>query len=433
MDARNSFAPQGLPPTAYAETASAAAYAPAIEGRRRTQVAIIGGGYTGLSTALHLAEAGTPAMLLEAHEPGWGASGRNGGQVNPGLKPDPDKVEAKFGADLGGRMLALSSDAPNRVFELIERHDIACEALQSGTLRAAFNRHDAGKLRTTFDQWRRRGAPVDWLDRDAAALATGTDRYEAILRFRQGGKLNPLSYARGLAEAAQRAGAQIHGGSPALALSRSSEGWRIETPRSVVDADTMVIATNAYTGDLWPGLRRTIVPAYSGIAATAPLARERRAEILPSGSVLYEIGHNTVYYRLDRDGRLLMGGRSVLRDVTGPECLGQLIRYAERLWPSLSGVRWTHGRNGRVAITRDHYPHCHEPQPRVLICLGYNGRGIAMSTVMGALLARRILGEPPEQLPMPFTAIRPIRFHALWRPAAAIRLGYGAVRDALIA
>ena len=140
-----------LPPGLYAETARLAPDTPPLDGDRRVSVAVIGGGFTGLSAALHLAQRNVDVAVLEAHEPGWGASGRNGGQVNPGLKYDPDTVERDFGTDLGRRMVALSGNAPNVVFDLIQKHQIECDALQSGTLRAAFQARSAEGLRVTAE------------------------------------------------------------------------------------------------------------------------------------------------------------------------------------------------------------------------------------------------------------------------------------------
>lgn len=209
-----------LPPSLYAGTAAPAPDLPPLDGDISADVAIVGGGFTGLSTALHLAERGVGVVLLEAHEPGWGASGRNGGQVNPGLKHDPARVEADFGADLGRRMVAMSYAAPGLVFDLVRRHAIACEALQSGTLRAAFNAANAASVRASAAQGLARGMPVALLERDAVRAATGSERYLCALRDQRGGQLQPLSYARGLARAGVMAGARIHAGTARAGSSR---------------------------------------------------------------------------------------------------------------------------------------------------------------------------------------------------------------------
>lgn len=408
----------------YAETARPAVATPPLDGDRHVDVCVVGGGFTGLSAALHLAEQGVDVAVLEAHEPGWGASGRNGGQVNPGLKHDPDQVMADFGADLGGRMVALSGDAPNVVFRLIERHQIECDALQSGTLRAAFHARDAEAVRATAGQCMHRGMPVELLESDAAREASGTGRYVCAMLDRRGGQVNPLGFARGLAQAAMQAGAAVHGETPVLSVRRNGRAWHVRTPTGTVQADRLILATNGYTDDLWPGLRRSIVPLFSAIVASEPLPEP----VMSTRSALYEVGRVTVYYRLDRDNRLLMGGRSRQRDISEPAELQYLIDYAERLWPSLCGKRWHHAWSGQLAVTQDHYPHVHEPDESVLVCLGYNGRGVAMSTAMGPQLARRVMGG---QIDMPITTMRQIPFHELWRSAVSARIAYGRIRDYL--
>ena len=420
-----------LPKSLYAETARAAIATPPLAGDARASVAIVGGGYTGLSAALHLAGRGIDAMVLEAHEPGWGASGRNGGQVNPGIYPDPDRVIADFGAEVGQRMLSFASAAPDLVFDLVKRHGIDCEAEQTGTLRVAFNARKLAAARATLAQLQQTGSPAQWIDREGLAAATGTKRYLGGIRFPQGGKLNPLGYARGLAEAAQQAGAHIHGGTPALRIEQVNGGWLVRTPAGRVTAETLVLATNGYTGDLWPGLRQTLVPVYSTIAATQPLSPEMAAGIMPGGGVLYEAANITVYYRLDRRNRLLMGGRSVQRDAPSFTDGRHLIGYATRLWPQLRDVDWSHIWNGKVAITTDHHIHLHEPAPGVHICLGYNGRGVAMATAMGGVLARRIAGAAAADLPMPVTGMKPILFHGFAKAGVALRIANGRLRDAL--
>ncbi len=419
------------PKSLYAETARPLPPPPELAGDLTAAVAIVGGGFTGLSSALHLAERGIDAVVLEAHEPGWGASGRNGGQVNPGIYPDPDLVMAEFGPELGQKMLSFSGNAPNMVFDLVKKHAIACEAAQTGTLRMAFSEKKLAANRSTFEQLKRTGSPAQWVEKEEAARLTGTERYLGGVRYPQGGKVNPLGYARGLAEAAMKAGAKVFGGSPALSITRQGTKWKVTTPKGSVTADRLVLATNAYTDDLWPKLKQSVIPVFTTIVATAPLSDNVARSVLPSGSVLYEVANNTVYYRLDANNRMLMGGRSQQREVTGFADARGLMDYTVRLFPQLSDVQWTHVWNGQVAITPDYHIHMHEPAENVHICLGYNGRGIAMATAMGSVLASRIAGARREDLPMPVTDLTPISFHRFHKLGVRMRLVYGKIRDQL--
>ena len=420
-----------LPPSLYADTAVAPTATPPLDVDKNVSVAIIGGGLAGLSTALHLAERRTDAIVLEAQQPGWGASGNNGGQLNPGLKLDPDIIEATFGTDLGGRMIAFAYNTPTFTLDLIRRLGITCEARQNGTLRAAYHEANAAAVESTAAQCIRRGMPVSVLDRSAVRELTGADRYLRAMFDRRGGDVQPLSYARGLARAALAAGAAIHGQTPATSLRREAGRWRIETPHAVVRAEKVLMATNGFTDDLWPDLRRSIVPVFSSIAATEPLPDDIARLIMPARSVLYESGHITVYYRIDASNRLLIGGRGPMQWISGPSAVAYLTRYAVRLWPSLQGVRWTHGWNSRLAMTADHYPHVHEPGPNMLVYLGCNGRGVALATAMGQQLAKRLIEGETAEIDMPITGLRPIRFHALWPVAVKSVVLYGRIRDRL--
>jgi glycine/D-amino acid oxidase-like deaminating enzyme len=417
-------------PNLYQDTADPAPPAPPLEADVRADVAVVGGGITGLSTALHAARSGAAVVLLEAEELGFGASGRNGGQVNPGLKLDPDTVERDFGPDLGRRMNALAGAAPALVFDLVKRHGIRCDARQNGTLRAAVHARHAAAIRATCAQLERRGAPVELLEGDALARATGTDRYSCAMLDRRGGDLNPLMYVRGLARAAIEAGARVHARSRALGMQRVGGGWRLDTGRGAATARHVVLATNGYTDPLWPGLRRTLVPLFGAIAATAPLADAARRIILPDRPVLYESGNITVYYRIDSRQRLLIGGRGPMHEIDAPAAIPHLTRYAAKLWPLLEGIDWTHAWGGRLAMTRDHYPHVHEPAPGVLICLGYNGRGVAMATAMGRALADR-MAHPTSAFDMPLTPVAPLPLHAFWPVVVKAAILSGRVRDFL--
>jgi glycine/D-amino acid oxidase-like deaminating enzyme len=391
---------------------------------------VVGGGFTGLSAALHLAERGAEVVLLEAGEVGCGASGRNGGQVNPGLKPDPDETLRAYGADLGARMLGLAGNAPDVVFDLVRRHRISCDARRCGTLRAAVHPRHVAAIRATAGQYQRLGAPVEILGRQAVAQATGTDRYHGAMLDRRGGEVQPLSYARGLARAAVGAGAALHGGTRVHGLERAAHGWCARTATGGVVAAQALIATNGYTDDLWPRLRRSIVPVFSSIAATEPLPERIARQIVPGGQVVWESGAITVYYRMDSARRLLIGGRGPMREIGAPADIGYILRYAHRLWPALSEVSWTHGWGGQLAITRDHVPHVHAPAPGVWICLGYSGRGVALASALGAQLAGRI-ADPAAPLDMPVTPVRPMALHALWPLGVRAAIVHGRIRDFL--
>ncbi len=417
-------------PNLYRDTAEPGPSTYPLEADLNADVAVVGAGFTGLSAALHLAEGGAAVAVLEAEEPGFGASGRNGGQVNPGLKADPDVVEADHGVELGRRMNAFAGGAPQFLFDLIARTGIACEARRNGTLRAAVTPRQAERLRVTAAQLERRGAPVELLDAAAAARATGTDRYLGALRDARGGDLQPLAYARGLARAALAAGARIHCGTRATALEAVPSGWRVRTACGSVRCGHVLIATNGYTDGLLPGLARSVVPVFGAIAATEPLAAALAATVMPSRSVLYESGAVTVYYRVDQAGRLLLGGRGPQREIEDARPIAYLLRYARRLWPQLAGVRFTHAWGGRLAMTADHYPHVHEPEPGLHVALGYNGRGVALATRVGAALAARIL-EPGLPFDLPITPVRPIRLHAAWPLAVRAAILRGRLRDRL--
>jgi glycine/D-amino acid oxidase-like deaminating enzyme len=285
-------------------------------------------------------------------------------------------------------------------------------------------------VRATAEQLARRGAPVELLEGASLVRATGTTRYRLAMLDRRGGDLNPLSFARGRARAALKAGAAVHGGTRALALKRAGAHWQVATAAGTVSARQVVLATNGYTDYLWPNLRRTIVPLFGAIAATAALPETIARGVMPSRAVLYESGTVTVYYRVDAQQRLLMGGRGPMREISDASTIPHLLAYARVLWPALAQTQWTHAWGGRLAMTRDQYPHIHEPADGVLICLGYNGRGVAMGTAMGAQLARRIV-NPSSEFDMPISDLKSIRLHAMWPLAVKAAIAYGRLSDFL--
>jgi glycine/D-amino acid oxidase-like deaminating enzyme len=404
---------------------------PQLGDEAHAEVVVIGAGYTGLSAALHVAAAGREVLVLEAAELGEGGSGLNGGQVVPGLKHEPDLLAARYGERIGTQLTARSGEAPDLVFDLIRRHSIECDAVRTGWLQLAVSESHLPPLQRRAEQWRRRGADVAVLsDREAAQL-TGSTRYCGGWIDRRGGTVHPLAYLRGLARAAQRSGARIFTRSAAARLSRSGGGWRVDTQRGWVDARTIILATDAYTDRAFDELRRTVVAVPSIQVATAPLPPPLRTAILPTRQSVSDTQRLLCYFRMDASGRFVLGTRGSFADVPIPATTAAHERALREIYPELAGFPLEYRWGGFVALTRDGLPHLHEPAPGLLAGLGYNGRGVAMATAMGRLLARRALGESAESLDFPLTPLQPIRLHGLSRLAARATIRYLQLRDAL--
>lgn len=416
----------GRPMSAYRQPTRAF---PALRGVVSASVAVIGAGFTGLSTALHLRERGIDVFVLDARQPGWGASGRNGGQVNAGFKHDPDEVEAIFGLERGRRLVALSAGAPAEVFGLVERYGIACDARRSGTIRVVTATADAGVMRSAAEQWQRRGAPVEFLDAARLAELIGADRYVAGTIDRRGGQLDPAAYSAGLADAAAQAGTTIHGDSPVTGLRRIGERWELATPGGRVTAHRVIVATNGYSGSLLPQMRDSIVPVYSAVTATAPLPPDLLRSILPGGEVVYESSYGVYYFRVDVAGRLLMGGPSPLRDTARPTDFRHLQDYAKRLFPRLGDIAWAHCWNGQVAVSRGRQPRLDVMAPGLLAAFGFSGRGIAMATAFGRIAADWVAGVAEGDLDVPLTEPHPMAGRRFWKLAVTARRAYGALHD----
>ncbi|MBU9523199.1 NAD(P)/FAD-dependent oxidoreductase [Burkholderia multivorans] len=419
------------PDSLWAATATPAPATPALDASASCDVAIVGAGFTGLSTALHLAERGVNVRVIDGAQPGWGASGRNGGQVIPGLKYDPDELVRRFG-DAGERLASIAGGAADTVFDLIARHAIDCDARRNGWIQPAPTAAMLDTVARRAQQWAARGAPVDLLDREEVERRLGTRAYAGGWIDRRAGSVQPLSYTRGLVRAAQANGAVIHGSTRATALTRAHGRWRIDTASgATLSADRVVIATNGYTDGLWPGLRRSVMAANSFIVATQPLAPDIGGDILAGGEVASDARRLLLYFRRDAAGRLLMGGRGPFAEPRAASDWRHLERAATLLYPQLKDVRFEYRWAGRVAITADFLPHVHEPAPGVTIALGYNGRGIAMATTLGKYLAAHLAGDARLPLPLRTTPIRPIPFHGLQRFYIAAGVAWYRLLDSL--
>ncbi|MEM6665357.1 MAG: FAD-binding oxidoreductase [Pseudomonadota bacterium] len=376
---------------------------------RTIDVAIVGGGFTGLSTALHCASAGLEAHVIEARAIGFGGSGRNVGLVNAGIWLPPSKVRQSLGPDYGPRFLRRFSDGPQAVFDLIERYQIRCEATRTGTIHAAHAPSGFRALRTRHGEWRDMGEPVDLLGPGEVAGLTGSAAFHGGLLDHRAGTINPVGYVRGLARAARAAGAGLSIGVQVKGLERDGDHWRVRTDAGDLKARTVVLATNAYTDSLWPGLRdgQTVIHYFQ--IATEHLGA-RADDILPGRQGLWNTAPIMFSFRKDADNRLLIGS---MGRILGTSEDGITQRFARKrlqaLYPALGDVRFETAWHGRIAMTPDHLPRIHQLAEGLWTPIGYNGRGITTGTLFGQAMADLLTGMDPMDLPLPVSIPRAAR------------------------
>ncbi len=371
-------------------------------GTAEADVVIVGGGYTGFSTALHLAERGTRVVLLEGAEIGYGGSGRNVGLVNAGMWVMPDELPGVLGNEHGGRLLELLGNAPRAVFDLVEKHRIDCEINPAGTLHCAVGQSGLDELKQRAEQWARRGAPVRLLDAAETAVKVGTDAYAGSLLDLRAGTIQPLAYARGLARAAITAGAQVFTASPVTGAERTGKRWTVKTARGSVTADWVVVATNAYTVAPWNEVRAELLHLPYFNFATVPLSAEMQAKILPEKQGAWDTKEILSSFRFDRRGRLVFGSVGALRGTGTGIHKAWARRALKKLFPEIGDIAFEAEWYGKIGMTADNLPRFHRLAENVIGFSGYNGRGIAPGTVFGRTLAQLVSGEIAEKdLPLP--------------------------------
>ncbi|WP_341666678.1 NAD(P)/FAD-dependent oxidoreductase [Alcaligenes sp. SDU_A2] len=373
-------------------------------GEPAVDVLVIGGGFTGLSAALHLSQGGARVAVLEAQELGFGASGRNVGLVNAGLWLMPESLPFLLGPVYGPRLLRILDHAPDLVYQLVQRHDMQCQAVRNGTLHCAVGAAGFREIRARWQQWKQLGAPVELLDADATARALGTAAYRGSLLDHRAGTIQPLAYVRGLAQAAVRAGARLYTHSRVRAVNDGGTHWQVWTDQGKIDTSWVLVATDAYTQDIWPELQRQQIRLPYFNMATRPLDKRQYAHILPKGEGAWDTRKMLSSFRLDQDGRLIFGSVGALRGVGTRIHENWGRRALSRLFPELGRVEFDYEWYGHIGMTSDALPRLHQLARHTVSISGYNGRGIAPGTVLGRELARLILGQiDMADMPLPLT------------------------------
>lgn len=365
-----------------------------LDGSRRADVCIIGGGYTGLSSALHLAKRGYDVLLLEARKPGWGASGRNGGQLCSGQRKDQLDLGKMVGEAAARQLWELAQDAKNLSKQLIAEHDIDCD-LKPGI---AHPNHKADYARGTeqYVEFLRRQydyQEIEYLDGDAMAELVGSDTYFGGSLDMGAGHLHPLNYALGLAAAALDAGAKLY---ESTIVEGYEEGKpnRILTSNGVVEADHIVLACNGYLGKLEKRLCGKIMPINNFVIATEPLSDELLREINPRDLAIADSRFVVNYYRLSADKRMLFGGGENYRQ-NFPSDIASFVRKPMlQVYPQLADTRIDYAWGGALAVTLNRMPHFGRiGKHSTYFAQGYSGQGVAMATLAGKLIAEAIAGE----------------------------------------
>lgn len=400
----------------------------------RSDVLIIGAGYSGLSTALHLSGSGLDVTVIESSSIGDGASGRNGGHVVPLIKRPPDSVIAALGSEHGERLLRLVAGSADTVFALINEHNIQCDAERKGWLQPA---HSPRHLQTTeklCEQWRDWNTGMSMLDQNGLARCMGTDVYSGGLLVKGGGHVNPLAYLRGMARAVLAQGNSVYTSTPAVSMEQQGSHWLVKTPGGSILAEKVVLATAAYSGKLWPELASSFIPFYLYSIATTPLPDSLRESIMPGRQPATDTRSDAHVFHYDGAGRLITGATFVFPAAWQARIARKARDVLCSTFPQIGTPQFETGHvwRGRVAMTKDMLPHLHLLAPNVFSWLGCNGRGIALASSMGAVLADAVKGVAQQDWSIQPVKLEGIPAHTLARLLTSMMLVYYRYRDRFI-
>jgi glycine/D-amino acid oxidase-like deaminating enzyme len=373
----------------------------------RTDVAIVGGGYTGLAAARALARRGVDATVLEQHTFGWGASGRNGGFVLPGFKPEMEELADRLGAERAARMFQLSLEAIRDLADLISEEGISCNFVRCGAITlAAKPGHMHGLEQSGQFMREQLGYETELLGREDLAQEIESPRYHGGLLDPGGCSLQPAQYARGLAQAAERAGARLLEGTQVKRIRRIHGAFEVTTTRGTVRAREVLAATNGYTPPALGRLRRRVIPIGSYQIATAPLDEAQAHRLVPRNRVFSDTKNLLYYFRLSPDRRMVFGGRASFTPTGTRRSADILAAGMQEVFPELAGATIEYAWGGKVAYPVDHLPHAGRLDG-IHYSMGYCGHGVALATYLGGRMGEVLagVGEVPDLGTSRFRAI----------------------------
>ncbi|MEQ8293627.1 MAG: FAD-binding oxidoreductase [Roseovarius sp.] len=384
--------PGEYPPSWYAATAAPLAPFAPLDGDTRADVCVVGAGYTGLSAALHLAEQGLDVVLLEANRVGFGASGRNGGQLGSGQRMDQHFVEKQVGRDDATKLWALAEDAKALVKSLIAKHDIDCH-LKPGIAHLAFSDGEVEEEHAYADMLAERYdyPHLEKLDRNAAQALCPSPKYVGGTLDMTAAHLHPLAYALGLARAAHTAGVRIHERTEVQQIDEGSPA-KLTTAKGTVTADHVILACNGYLGGLNGKVAARVMPINNFIAATEPLGDDA-ARVLTRDVAVADTKFVVNYFRLSHDKRLLFGGGESYGYRFPADIAAKVRKPMTEIFPHLADIRIDHAWGGTLAITMKRLPYLARVAPNILSASGYSGHGVGNATQAGKLMADAIAGD----------------------------------------
>jgi glycine/D-amino acid oxidase-like deaminating enzyme len=373
----------------------------------RADVAIVGGGYTGLAAARAIAKSGASVVVLERNTIGWGASSRNGGMVLPGYKTDLPVLVRRLGLERTRVLFRDTLEAIGFVESLIGEEGIACGWARTGHVTlAAKPSHMAGLEESQRLLERDFGYASELIGTERIGEEIGSRRYHGGLLDPLAGAVQPAAYVAGLAAAAARHGAVLVERASVAAISRAGGGFRVQCSRGAVDAGAVLLATNGYTDRLLPWLARRVVPVGSYIIATEPLAPELLRRLIPRGRMLSDTKNLLYYFRLSGEGRLVFGGRAAFSPAALEASREILRRGMIEVYPELENTRVDFAWGGTLGFTLDQMPHAGQ-HDGIAYALGYGGHGVAYASWLGDRIGRAMQGraEWPALSAIPFRAI----------------------------